>query len=272
MVAILCAFFYFYFHSIGASEYVNYVDSSANANFTFFLSTPKSGTNAITGCLTALTRRPISWFYWGDGISDPYSKHRDHVSYNRLGLELIDDTPLLYRTHYELDKLKQVPSELNKLIFLTRNPKELLYRSFFLKNDFSLEPDDTFIEAFLEKYLLPFAAYETWHPDNRTIVFYEDFILNETETLLKLLNFMDEPPIFLEDFLNNKQEYLARLLQSYSQQHLHNSGGSSCKDGAHAIYYTKNAALERLQYIDAFLKKHAPNAWEKYLNRFETIK
>lgn len=258
--------------AIIASEFVDFNESRNNKNITFLLSTPKSGTNLITGCLSAITRRPISWFYWGDSIGNPSSNYRQHISYNRLGLPLISDIPLLYRSHYEFAKLMQVPFELNKLIFATRNPKELIYRSFFLQASQSdEEPNDQFIEEFLNWYLQAFEVYEAWCPSTRRIVFYEDFIINDESILLELLRFMDEEPLFFEDFLNNKQEYLSRLLLSYADQHKHNLGGSSSKEGPKPIYYTKNASPERLRFIEGFFLKNAPEIWEKYLKRFETV-
>lgn len=256
--------------SIFASEVIDFNDAGNNKNMIFFLSTPKSGSNVITGCLSAITRKPISWFNWGDSILDSSSEHRDHISYNRLGLTLISDTPLLYRTHFQFDKLMQVPSEINKLIFVTRNPKELIYRKFFLQASPLENPDAQFIEDFLIRYLKAFEVYEAWNPNNRRLIFYEDFIAHDNEILLQLLQFMEEPPIFLEDFIINKQEYISRLLESYAQQHKRNFGGSSSKNGPKEIYYTNNASPENLRFIDEYLKKKKPKIWNKYLKRFKT--
>ena len=264
-------FFLFCIHfSIFASEIVNFSDASQNKNVTFFLSTPKSGTNLITGCLSAITRKPISWFYWGNSILDPSSEYRNHLSYNRLGLPLISDIPLLYRTHYQFVELMDVPSQHNKLVFATRNPKELLYRKFFLQASSSENPDPQFIEEFLNKYLKAFDVYDSWFPENRMIVFYEDFIDHEDDILLQLLYFMEEPPVFLDDFLKNKLEYMFRLLESYTNQHTHNSGGASSREGPKPIYYTRNASPETLMYIDKYLQTAAPQTWENYLKQFQT--
>jgi hypothetical protein len=250
--------------SISAASYVNYIDCKKNKNITFFLSTPKSGTNVISGCLCALTRKPISWFYWGN------SPLKEHISYNRLGLPLITETPLLYRTHYEFTQLMRVPSNINRLIFITRNPKELLYRRFFLEDSTSSYPTVNYIKKFLDEYLEAFEVYNSWCPDTRKLVFYEDFIVNQNETLLQLLEFMKEEPTYLEDFLENRDEYISQLLNSYTTQHTHNLGGSSSKDVPKAIYYTKNIDKDQLKLIDEFIKKESPDFWEKYLNRFET--
>jgi len=257
--------------SIASSNVVNYIQPSKNENIVFFLSTPKSGTNVITGSLSAITRKPISWFYWGNSIMDPASKNREHISYNRLGLTLDTDIPLLYRTHYQFNELSLVNSEKNKLIFVTRNPKELLYRKFLLEKKASEIPDKKFIEEFLLKYLKAFEIFEHWNEHTRMLVFYEDFIVNDDACLVQMLNFMNEPLKYYEDYLTHKQEYLDRLLQSYSKQHQHNNGGASSKGGPKPIYYTRNASRETLLEIDEFIKTNAPAIWVKYLKRFEEL-
>lgn len=241
-------------------------------NVTFFLSTTRSGSNLVTASLSAISRKPIWWLWWTDSIFDHSSECRKHPSYNRLGLPLISSIPLLYRTHYEFSLLMRVPSKLNKLIFVTRNPKELLFREFFLKSTSTVEPDSQFIETFLKRYLQAFKVYDSWFVENRRLVFYEDFINQGDEILVQLLQFMDEEPKYLDDFITNKQEYMSIMLESYARQHKRNSGGlSSSTDGPKSIYYTKNASLEILTYIDEYIEKEAPKIWELYLKRFQVV-
>jgi len=177
---------------------------------------------------------------------------------------------LFYRTHYEFAELKKIPSDYNKLIFITRNPKELLYRKFFLSNPETSNPDQQFIEQFLNTYLEAFNVYYSWSISTRMICFYEDFIVNDNELLLQLLEFMGESPAFYEDFIANKQTYLNRLLKSYSRQHVQNSGGKSSRNGPKAIYYSENANPSTLRYVDHYIKTTAPAIWDNYLKRFET--
>ena len=256
--------------SLYSSEVPNFKELSKSRNVVFLLSTPKSGSNWISASLSAITRKPISWLRWGDKVFDPHSELRMHPSYNRLGLSLVSDTPLLYRTHYEVDKLLQVRSERNQLIFLTRNPKELLFRAFFLQNPSLTDPDVEFIDAFLNRYLQAFEVYDAWCSKNRVLIFYEDFIDQEEETLIHLLDFMGEKPTYLDDFRINKQEYMSRSLESYAQQHRHNSGGFSAVRGPQKIYYSINARSATLAYIDDSIKRAAPSIWEKYLKRFQS--
>ncbi len=224
----------------------------------------------VTGCLTAITRKPIAWIPSENAPLDSNSQYRNHHSYNRLGLPLISKTPLLYRTHYAFKQLMKIPSEKNSLIFLTRNPKELLYRKFFLEFPSEKNPDVEFIENFSDLYLQSFFLYNSWNEKNRKLLFYEDFIQNKEEILLKLLQFMKEPPLYWSDFLTNQQGYLEKLHTSYTNQHIHNLGGISSRKGPQRIFYTKDADLETLCYIDQYLQRVAPLIWEMHLKQFAT--
>ncbi len=243
-------------------------DLSSIKDATFLLSTKKSGSNWVSTSLSILTRRPISWLDYGNAIFSQGSKWRNHPSYNRLNLSLVSDEPLLYRTHFRLPKLMKVSSEQNKLIFVTRNPKELLFREFFLKFPPNESPDALFIETFLNQYLGAFHVYHSWNSNNKKLVFYEDFIRRNDEILLELLEFMGEEPKYLSDYIENKKMYMDRLLLSYQEQHKGNFGGSSSRQGPQEIYYSKNASFEVLAYIDEYIKTESPVFWEFYLKRF----
>ncbi len=131
------------------------------------------------------------------------------------------------------------------------------------------------IEQFMETYLERFREYESWPPENRLLVFYEDFITQiNGEATVKLLDFIGEEPTFYYDYIQHKEEYQTRILNSYKNQHNKNkknslSGGSSV-GGAKEIYYTQDKPPRVLIYIDELLKKKEPKIWEKYLKRFKT--
>jgi hypothetical protein len=146
--------FYFSFTVACASEIPDFQEIGNSRGVLFLLSTTRSGSNWISASLSAITRKPISWLCHGKKIFDPSSALRKRPSYNRLGLTLISDEPLLYRTHYWFAELMRVPSRFNKLIFITRNPKELLFRQFFLKSPACKIPDLQYIETFFDDYLL----------------------------------------------------------------------------------------------------------------------
>jgi|GEM_PF-1824264 hypothetical protein len=252
-----------------SSEVPNFKDLSKTKNSIFFLSTPRSGTNLISSSLSAITRKPIGWLGRKNRLFTRNTAAREKdPAYNRLELPLVSKSPLFYRTHYNLDALRQIHSDQNKLIFVTRNPRELLLRAFFLTSPTTDCPDPEFIAEFLTYYMSVFQVYDSWCPENRFLIFYEDFIEHSDERLLQILTFIDEAPLFLDDFLRNKQEYTARLLESYTQQHKKNSGGLSSAESPQPIFYSKKMTEETLRYLDECIEKACPLIWEKYLKRF----
>lgn len=251
---------------IFSSEIPNFDDLSRCKECVFLLTTPKSGSNLVSASLSAITRRPISWIRWGNNAL------KKHPSYNRLCLPLVSNKPLLYRTHYELDELIQIPSTGNKLIFLTRNPKELLFRAYRLTLSEKEEPDFLFIENFLNEYFEPFRVYQSWDERNRMLIYYEDFIAGCDQILLDILHFMQVEPTYFADFITNKENYLKQLLESYKKQHEQNKGGLSSIKGPQALFYSKGVSFETLSWIDHYIASVEPNLWEYYLKRFESRK
>jgi len=256
--------------TIDGSEIPNFKDLSQTKGSVFFLSTTRSGSNLISGSLGAITRKPIAWLYWKDKVfkASTARYYRNQISYNRLNLPLVTDIPLLYRTHVEFDELRQIPSYQNKLIFVTRNPRELLLRAFFLTSPTPTLPDKEFIAEFLKSYITPFEVYDSWAIENRCLVFYEDFIEKDEEILLDILKFIDERPLYFEDFIENKGEYMSRLLDSYREQHVKMAGGSSAANGPQPLFYSNKASQETLEYLDQSIEEASPEIWEKYLKRF----
>ncbi|MCC6127971.1 MAG: sulfotransferase domain-containing protein [Chlamydiae bacterium] len=234
------------------------------------MTTPRSGSNLFYACLYAITGRPISWLEWGESVFYPDSEKTKHPSYNRLGLPLVDQRPLLYRTHFSLNELRQVSSLCNRLIFLMRNPKELLFRAHRLAHPNQKEPDTLFIQKFLDECLAPFKVYESWNPVNRMLIYYEDLIIDENKVFLEALDFMRVDPTFFEEFIRNKEEYMKCLLESYSKQHVRKRGGESSVGGVKEIFYSQDVNPEILKGIDRYLMQREPNLWNLYLKRFES--
>ncbi len=262
-------FLFLIYSAVYGAERPNFDALNTIQDTTFLLSTKRSGSNLLSTSLLAITRKPIAWLDWRNNLFTPDSEWKDHPSYNRLKLPLISDEPLLYRTHFKFAELAQIPSEYNRLIFLTRNPKELLYREFLLSAPPFTDPNQLFVDTFLDKYLQAFKTYNSWTNKTKRIVFYEDLIRNEDEIFSQLLEFMGEEPKYLDDFLQNKEEYKKRVLESYKAMHKHNRGGGSSTHGPSPIYYSKNASPKVLAYIDEYLKQSAPRTWVEHLKRFE---
>jgi len=248
-----------------ASQVPDFHNLDNTKNAVILMSSRHSGSNLVCGCLSAITRKPISWLEWGYKVFAADSKFKLQPSYNRLHLLLICEEPLLYRLHDDYEKIGRIPSSSNRLIFVTRNPKELLFREWKDRSDF------VFAEQFLNDYLKMFEIYDKWEAQNRYLVFYEDLIRHQNEILLELLTFMEEKPLFYEDYQMYREHYLNSLLDSYKAQHEDNFGGASVQNGPQEIYYSKSVPIQPLLEIDTYLESKNPLIWEKYLNRFRSV-
>ncbi len=227
-----------------------------NHEKTILFTTPRSGVNLVSCCMLAVTRKPIGLF---PNLIHPRAN-------SRLNLELISDLPFIYRTHY-LMKSTEIPSDYERLIHLTRNPKELLFRNFSISTKKDLQK--TQVQIFLNEYLDRFRTYENWSVGNRLLIFYEDVIQHLDQILIEILNFSSEPPLFWDDYISNKQSYINQIYDSYTNQWQGNHGVSAVKK-PEAVYYTKDIEVDLLQYIDQIVREKAPIIWDKYLKRFET--
>ncbi|MBM3201444.1 MAG: sulfotransferase domain-containing protein [Chlamydiae bacterium] len=251
--------FLFVCSSLFASSIPVFENIKKTEDSIFLITTERSGSNWLSTSLSLITRKPISWIEW------KYKIHVNHPSYNRLNIELVSDNPLLYRTHLPNGLIKKVPRDKNKLIFLTRNPKEILFRSLLLKE---MRETDKRIWNFIDNYLEYFNLYESFHKTNRKLIFYEDFIHHHEEILLDVLDFMNEPATFWEDFILNKNFYFSSILSSYKDQHRSVDGGKSSQNGATEKFYSLDISKELLKKIDLYIQKAAPKIWEDHLSRF----
>ncbi len=226
-----------------------------------FLSSPRSGSELVSCSLNIATRKLIGMFPSG-------RIHR--LAMSHLRLPPAASIPLFYRTH-KADLVRKVPSDSNKLIFLTRNPKELFFRR--QRSISSVEEfRKKYTQEIMADYFERFKVYDSWNPNNRYLLFYEDFInQEEEEILLELLDFMGEEPTFFYDYVENKERYLDTVLSGYKRQHRKGGSGASSKDGPKSIYYTKDKDPRLLKCLDQIFREQEPVIWEKYLKRFETL-
>ena len=184
----------------------------SSKNSIIFLSTPRSGTNLISASLQTIIKKPIASLEWEKN----FYKFKTHPMYNRLKIPLISEEPFIFRTHGEYKKLTQIPSEFNKLIFVTRNPKELLFRKISNQN---IKSSQFWVEAekVLNYQMELFNTYESWNEENRMLIFYEDFINQSVELIPKILSFIGENDICYQDYVENKDRYQSMILKSYSK-------------------------------------------------------
>ncbi|MEX0961850.1 MAG: sulfotransferase domain-containing protein [Simkaniaceae bacterium] len=223
----------------------------------FLLSNPKSGANLISSSLASILKRPVGRA--PDKVSEKDS--------NRIKIDFISEKPFYYKTHrYQL--VQRAPAKYEKLILLTRNPKELLFRWFDISCSEDLRKPE--IKTFLNNFIGKFLVFENWNSQNRFHVYYEDAITDLNDTLSKLIDFINpSTPVSWDDFLSNQETYLDQIRTNYVSQYGGICGKSSISRPK-TIHYTEGKDRELLRSIDKFIKARNPTIWNKYLKRFET--
>ncbi len=222
----------------------------------FLLSTPRSGTNLTISSLQIIAKIPCLFVYQ-EGME---KSSRDE---NLLLIDLdFSKKPLLRIHHYSA--LKGISSAKNRLIFLTRNPKEIFLRNFGRRGHGKKEKIRDFAFQYLNYYLKMFRFFDDWDPSRRLLVYYEDILLFPKKTLKGILKFLGEEERGLSDYMNHMDAYRMRILESYHQQH------ESKSKGKDILYYSKQSPQRILLELDAMVKEMDMDLWNKYLYRFET--
>lgn len=242
-----------------------------NSPVVAFLSTHRSGTTLMACSLLAIFKRPIG------KLGKKFTEDAIHgsTSFRLKNLNFISSKPFFYRTHLP-NSIVSNRAQLDKLIFLTRNPKELIFKHFDVRCLRDLNKPE--IKKFLEGFFKNFDLYESWPAEKRILIFYEDLCSNLNEVLFKTVSFIEaSSPIFFEDYLYNQKFHLDVIKEYYVKQHsynkrkLRNNGrhGESSEKEMNRTYYTQNQDKKILRALDKIIKEKRPEVWEKYLKRFE---
>ena len=222
---------------------------------TLIYSNPRSGVNMFCASMMAILRKPVG-------------EYPDQIQINntgRLSLDLVSKVPFGYRTHWAKDVIEG-RNNFSKLILITRNPKEKLFRDLSIKKIGDVT-SSFFAAKYLSEYFKYFEVFESWPEDKRMLIFYEDLVEDLENQLFKPCEFLGEDPVFFDDFLQNKELYLDQIRESYINTNT--KSGKSSIDGAEVLFYTRNQNPELLKQIDEYLKELKPKIWVNYLTRFE---
>lgn len=237
-----------------------------DAQKTYLLSFPGSGNTWMRYCLEFLTKRPTLEMrmhhitkincpigYWCDMQTD----------YNK---------PPIWKVHY-IDQMKAMgtfdPNN-ETLLVIVRNPKEALPRIFNVlsqrnKGKVLENPTakDLLNNSLTMKYFDILKTYDTWNPNKRYMVFYEDLIRDPATTLKGVLDFLDISDTYFDDFMHCYQMHKQRSLNLYEEQEDRSlTHGSKIRHHALLMNDAERAKLD--QYI-----AHAfPHIWDAYLAHY----
>lgn len=158
------------------------------------------------------------------------------------------------------------------LIVIVRNYKEVLPR---MRNILSIREtgrelhdqraEDVVNSTLALQYLEILRLYDSWSPERRHMIYYEDLISDPEKIYKDLLAFLNEPPIYLDAFIALYSEHKKACLTIYAQQE-----DEPVTQGNKKIHYANMMQKEERIKLDQYIAQAVPHLWEKYLkNAYE---
>ena len=216
----------------------------------YLLGSPRSGTYWLAYILQGLTRRPVEH----DGIlfENPHLK--------RI---ICPKLPSIVKTHL-CTNVQRHPQA--KLIFILRNHREcqLRHRKLEIKK---AVPEFIDLAKSNGMYFKNIHFFESWSPDKRHFVFYEDLMLNPEQEILKLARFLETPDILVKRFIDRLDEHIRCSYQLKQKKKIPLPTMGRDK----LVYYSKKIPSTLNHLMDDAVRKHQPVIWEKYLKRYEWL-
>lgn len=243
--------------------YANPVDERAfqtildnKQNRTFLLSYPRSGNTWTRYCIEYLTQRP--------SFNRFNPKHNINFPLGWLADFPIDITkPPIEKVHFKQELKKTEANDAqDALILIVRNPKEALIRHAGKAILMEAIASNTLNQK-LQIYFEALRIFDSWRSPKKLLIYYEDLMQDPKNTLIKILEFLNEPFDRLQEFLSNYQMHKKKCLSLYK---VSESAGND------VLYHSKSLSIEERRQIDNWVKEQAPVVWEKYLkNRYSEI-
>lgn len=216
---------------------------------TYILSYPRSGNTWMRYCLEWLTKRPsFSRFNLKHHVNFPLGWTSGfEIDINKPGLEKVHTAIELQRTNAN-DKTES-------LIFIVRNPKEVLIRHIGkVKLVDAMSKAET--PEYFQIYFDALKIFEEWRSPRKILIYYEDFIQMPTEVLSSLLDFLHEPADSLPAFLKQFEDHRKKCLQVYKD---------SKSNGTEVLFHSKSLTPEERRQIDEWVQRKEPTLWSKFL-------
>ena len=220
----------------------------------------RSGTHFVMGIIAYLTNRRIDF---------PYSYYKEkRILPNLVNIPVDDLQPPCYLYHNSFGEHQYINKEKNKLILVLRNYKECFLRHFSKYTSvllrFRHDRKNILDNNQATYYFKNIEAYDSFSPQNRFLICYEDLISNPKKVIFDLANFLNSSPEKASELWNNFDQFKADQLYLY--RHF---GGSRSK-GKSTIFHSKNIEIKKLQKLDTIIKRNYPRYWELYLSRYES--
>ena len=222
---------------------------------TFLLSYTRSGSTWLTRSISTMHQNQLASYI------DEFQRHsRDYQ------IDLLSSPPHHFiKVHNPLVvKSQSKGSENNNLIVIVRNYFECMISSTgnfecALRDLLKTKIPDHFN---VHDYFNILKMYDSWDPNHRILIYYEDLITNFYSEMKRVVDFLQTPLKNLENFMNNYEKHRLTQLQSYDKQHQLKS------DGKDLLFHSRDIPLSKLKAMEFYIKNRYPFLWEKYLSRY----
>lgn len=233
--------------------------SSPLAAQNFLYSIPRSGSHFFIYGMGFLTREPYT-----DASLFVEGKNADMTSPFSNPFELEFDSsqpPLLIRTH-KADDVANLSTKGDKLILILRNPIEVLIAEKKMNNERVRKINQRDLNHFLA-YL---EYFESWSPENRLLLYYEDLVKNPRSVFDAALTFLGRDKQHLDVFIENIDHYRQVSKKKYSAHFPHNPAQSNNRLDHHQQDLSNPKQTN--YYIHRYLSTRQPHLYHKYLAHY----
>lgn len=234
---------------------------------TFLLSFPQSGNTWLRYCLEVLTQRPtVRRHKMNPGAYE--FNHASPLTWG-AGLQIDSHKPPIEKIHEEKESLLILHNnkstllnhETDTLIFILRNPKEIIARSEY--ENFHALLNDVWKNSYKNSiYFKNLTLFDEWPAERKYLIYYENLITKPRETLAGLLAFLDESDTRLEQFMHEYDIHKNKCLALYP---------STNSRGNNPLFYSKKLSPQYRKQVDIWIAEAYPELWEKYLHRYADI-
>ena len=220
---------------------------------TFLLSYPRSGNTWMRYCLEYLTGRPT--------IYRPFLAYENNSPLGwAAGFEVDCTKPPIEKVHNKQEmEQQQYDCQNDLLILIVRNPKEALSRQEKKQLTFDLLSKNAGASSLRyapDTYFADIALYDSWKPENRLLIYYEDLLAKPTQTLKKILLFLYEPIDRLDNFINEYEVHKQKAIEMYKV---------SESEGNDLLFHSRLINLDHRKQIDEWIAQLYPFIWQEYL-------
>lgn len=236
--------------------------------YLYLLTEPRSGTHWLQASVQYFTKRRLLPFEQ-DRI---LQKNLPMFGMNILNVTIDDQLKPIFRTHCEKNMNEALGdittfSKQNKLIFLTRNYKEIFARHMRTRRQKTFKKASIKLRHILEDYLNKIAFYEKWNKNNRLLLYYEDLISKPQETMQRIADFVEAPKERFQLYFDNYQHNRKQSLDFYQNHVIFGSKSKGNKTESHSLKLSKAEKGKLDRIIFEKNSKLANRYLQRYLER-----